>query len=1147
MTDSSSRAVVLSPQRKELLHALLREQGIVTPDGGGIPRRDASTQPATEPQKFPLSFSQERIWFLDQLLPGSDLFNLNSVWRFTYAVDMDILQQSLNEVVRRHESLRTVFSAVDGEPVQVIIPELEPPLTLIDLRDSAESEREEAARRFTTEEARQPFDLERGPLLRACLLRMREDEYIFLMIIHHIIADGWSLQIFWEELLTVWTAFSNEEASELPELPIQYADFAVWQRDWLTGPVLEAQLGYWTKQLADLPLLQLPTDHPRPPVQTAHGATHPIVLSDSLSAGLRALSQEQEVTLFMTILAAFQTLLYRYSRQDDVAVGTFIANRNRAETEGLIGFFVNALVLRTDFSSPLTFKELLRQVREITLDAYAHQDLPFARLVRELQPGPDLSRNPLFQVAFQFLNIPGLMLDDPGSESASETPEVPRGTAILDLTCTFWESEGRLAGEIEYNTDIFEASTIQRMACHYELLLESIVADPDLYVQYLPLLHNNERRRILVEWNDTRKTYPCEASIVSLFEAQVARTPDAPALHCEGDELSYEELNRRANQLAWHLVGLGIRPESRVGMCGKRSIDTVVGLLAILKAGGVYVPLDPSYPQDRLAYMVEDAGLEALICRTHFPARLPQSGARIVRLDDQESADCGHESNPGIRVTPHMLAYVIYTSGSTGKPKGVAVEHRQVLNRLRWMWDAYPFAPGEISCHKTALNFVDSLWELLGPLLQGIPTIIIPDELARDPAALVGALSGARVSRIWLVPSMLRVLLATHPDLGQRLPELTFWVASGEELSAELFDLFSERHPRAALYNLYGTSEVWDATWYDPRHDGSSDACVPIGRPIANTQAFVLDSRLQPVPVGVPGELHIGGVGLARGYLDRPGLTAQKFIPHPFSSERGARLYKTGDLARHRADGIIEFLGRMDRQVKLRGFRIELGEVETALMRHEAIREAAVLLREDNPGEPRLVAYIVPHPQDQPAEGISGLGVRQFLRRTLPDYMVPSAFVPLAGFPLTPNGKLDRRALPPPDARRSFIANTYVAPRTPEEEQLARIFGQLLGLDHVGVYDNFFDLGGHSLLAIRAVSQMREAFQVEITLRAIFEAPTIAGIEQILKDAQTCGDSYKSPSIVSLPRAAHAATLLPDGELDLEAILHERPTQGTKE
>lgn len=1124
------RVSELSPEKRAVFEKLAGSQ--MSKVSRSLPIR-----PRVGSGPAPLSFAQQRLWFLDQLMPGSTLFNLTFPCRIREPVDEAVLERSLNEIVRRHESLRTSFESSDGEPFQVIAPDLRIGLRSVDLRQVTDSDPEAEAARIISDENGYSFDLAKGPLLRATLLRVGETDYVFVVTMHHIVSDKWSMGVFWSELWAIWEAFACNAPCPLPELSLQYADFAVWEREWLEGDELARLVSYWKKQLAGLEVLRLPTDRPRPAVPSFRGAAHRVTIPASLVAKLRSLAQREGATLFMMLLAVFQTLLFRYSGQDDIAVGTFTANRNRAELEDLIGFFINTLVLRADFSGSPTFRELLAQVRGTALDAYAHQDLQFARLVQELSPERDLSRNPLFQVAFQLLNTP--TTGPAEAEEEDEGLEAPRESAVLDLRLTAWESPEGLGLEIEYNTDLFEADTVERLARHYRVLLESVAANPDRRVHELPLLTGMEQRQ-LVEWNDTRVAYPDEAGIVSLFEAQVARSPDMTALRFEGEELSYDKLNRRANQLARNLVELGVRAETRVGVCADRSVGTVVGLLAILKAGGAYVPLNPAFPRDRLAYIVEDAGLGVLICDKRSLGSLPQDRAHIVKLEDLELADSEPGSNLGIKVRPDTLAYIIYTSGSTGKPKGVAVEHRQLLNRLYWMWDAYPFARDEVACHKTALSFVDSLWELLGSLLQGVPTAIIPEEVARDPGALVHALGEARASRIWLVPSLLRMLLAAHPDLGHRLPTLTFWVSSGEELSKELFDLFRGHHPGAVLYNLYGTSEVWDATWYDPRREDLPPSCVPIGRPIANTQAFILDPHLQMVPVGVPGELHIGGVGLARGYRNRPDLTAQKFIPHPFSVEPGARLYKTGDLARYRSDGTIEFLGRMDRQVKLRGFRIELGEVEATLARHPAVRDAAVLLREDHPGDPRIVGYVVLH-QDQPAEGVSGLALRQFLRHTLPEYMVPSAFMTMTAFPLTASGKLDRRMLPPPDARRSVLANAYIAPRTPGEEQLGRIFGELLGVDRIGVHDNFFEMGGHSLLAIRAVSQMREAFNVEIPLRAIFESPTVAGLGQVIEIARLQGDTNQAPGIVPLSRAAHATTLLPGGELDL-GVFHGEGT-----
>lgn len=907
-------------------------------------------------RSFPVSFAQERMWFMDRLTPGNPVFNLNCDWRFTYPVEIAALRRSVNEMVRRHESLRTTFVATDGEPRQIVADSVNLALPMMDLRDLAEPERDATVFGIATEEARRPFDLTRGPLLRTTLLRLGAEEWVFLLTMHHIISDGWSLQLFWDELLAIWTAYDAGKPSPLADLEIQYADFAVWQRNWFTGEVLQTQIDYWKRQLAGLTVLELHTDHARPAVQTANGSTHPLKLPASLSTALSAFSRDRGVTLFMTLLAAFQSLLFRYTGQHDIAVGTFIANRNRAELEGLIGFFVNTLVLRADFSGEISFGELLKQVRGVTLDAFAHQDLPFARLVQELRPERDLSRNPLFQVAFQLLNLPGAK----GKEADSGTPvmNVQRGSAALDITLCMWESAEGLAGEFEYNRDLFDADTIERVGVHYCNLLADIAARPDFPVHALALLDEEERRRLLIDWNATQADFPRDASLGSLFEAQVVRSPEATASLCDGSEVSYAELNRRANQLARRLSGLGVGRGARVGVCLERSVEMVIGLLAVLKSGAAYVPLDPAYPLDRLAFMVSDAGIEVLLSQEHLVGSLPRTGAQVLCLGSWEATD-EDERNLHVPVAPDDLAYVLYTSGSTGRPKGVPVVHRSAVNRLAWMWREYPFEAKEVCCTRTSLNFVDSVWEIFGPLLKGIPTVIIREEISRDPSRLVAQLARFDVTRLWLVPSLLRTLLDLHNDLQLRLPRLRFWVTSGEALTPVLFRRFRRQMPEAVLYNLYGTTEIWDATWFDPARYRVVDDRAPIGRPISNVQVYILDDHLEPVPVGVPGELCVGGVGVARGYHNLPELTREKFIVDPFDNLSEGRLYRTGDRARYLADGQIEYLGRRDRQVKIRGVRVEPAEVELVLSRHPAVRESAVLARKDASQEPILAAYVV--------------------------------------------------------------------------------------------------------------------------------------------------------------------------------------------
>jgi amino acid adenylation domain-containing protein len=955
----SERRARLSPEKRVLIEKTLRGELKDVRKPLGIPRR-----PQNGPA--PLSFSQTRLWFLEQLAPGSFFFNEIDTVRFDFAFDAAILERSLNEIVRRHECLRSTFLVRDGEPAQVVAPTFNLNLLITDLSALSKEEREERARRFIDDETHRPFDLARGPLIRTNLMRMSEWEYIFILAMHHIISDGWSMGIFWDELSAIWAAFDDGNPSPLPELPIQYADFAVWQRQRVQGELLHSQLDYWKQQLSDLSLLELPADRPRQGIQTFNGGRESLHLPASVTAGLKTLSQREGVTLFMTLLAAFKTLLHRYTGQEDIVVGTFIANRNRAEIEKLIGFFVNSLVLRTSLEQNPTFRELLGRVREVTVGAYANQDLPFEKLVEELQPERDLSRNPLFQVVFQLVNVPTAKFSSDGSDETSL--DVERGTSILDIVFHIWESEDDcLSGSLEYNTDLFDAATIRRLLVHFRNLLESIVAAPDARLSELPMLSDRERRTILHEWNATEQDYPRDESIVSRFSKQARETPGATAFLSLGEPLTYEELDQRSNRLAHYLRGLGIGPEKIVGLLLNRSLETVVALLGVLKTGAAYLPLDPACPQERLNSIIEDSRATAVLTRKGMTGLLLSPVARIIPLDaDVEAIRRQPDSPLDQFVTPGTLAYVIYTSGSTGQPKGVAVEGRQILNRLAWMWRAYPFAEDEVCCHKTALGFVDSIWELFGGLLQGVPTVIVPDAVLKDPYELVQLLSKHRCTRLWLVPSLLAVLLDTHEDLEQQLPALKFWVSSGEALTSELFERFKRQMPGSTLFNLYGTSEIWDATWYDPRPQGLSQA--PIGRPISNVQTYVLDHHLQPAPVGGFGELYVGGDGLARGYLNRQDQTALKFLPNPFSLQPGARIYRTGDRVRYLSDGNIEFSGRIDQQVKLRGFRIELAEIESALAEHPGVRQASVTVREDNPGDRRLVAYVVQNPAYQGTE-----------------------------------------------------------------------------------------------------------------------------------------------------------------------------------
>ena len=1048
-------------------------------------------------ENLPLSFTQQRLWFIDRLQPGNLSYNISSAYRLTGLLNTTALEQAVNEIVRRHESLRTTFSIVDGEPIQIIAPTLTLALPVIDLSDLPATEREAQTQQGITRESRWEFDLAQGPLLRISLLYLGEKEHILVLTVHHSVFDGWSLDVLLHELSTLYEAFSAKKPSPLAEMPLQYADFAIWQRKWLQGEVLEKQLVYWKKQLDGVPpVLELLGDHPRPTIQSFRGAKQYFTLSQTLSQALNKLSKQARVTLFMTLLAAFKVLLYRYTGQKDIVVGSPIASRNRAEIEDLIGFFANTLILRTDLSGTLTFYELLKQIQKMALDAYDHQELPVDKIVEALQPKRVLNYNPLFQVMFVFenvsrhtLNFPGLMMNP---------LKVDNRAAMFDLSLYIYEEEEGMQCVLEYNTDLFEAATIERMIGHFHTLLVNIVDKPDIPISQLSLLTKVERHQLLVAWNDTQADYPKDKCIHQLFEAQVKRTPEAIAAVFEGQQLTYRELDSQSNQLTHYLTKHNVGPGTLIGICMERSLEMLIGLLGILKAGGAFVPLDPAYPQERLVFMLTDTQAQILLTQSHLTARFAKiENLQPICLDtDWDTITQESEANPVTEITANNLAYVIYTSGSTGTPKGVAGLHQGAINRFSWMWKAYTFEPQEICCQKTSLSFVDSIWEIFGPLLQGIQTVIIPDEVLKDLPQLVQILAAHRVTRMVLVPSLLRVILDAYTDLKSRLPHLKIWVTSGEALSIELAQHFQGSMPQSVLINLYGSSEVSaDSTWYDTKK-GQSLSCIPIGRPIANTQAYILDSYLQPVPIGVPGELHIGGDGLARGYLNRPALTSEKFISNSFNT---GHLYKTGDLARYLPDGNIEFLGRIDNQVQIRGFRIEPGEIERALNQHPAIQETVVTVGKDVSGDKRLVAYVC-FAQDQT---LSISELRTLLKK-LPNYMAISAFVILEALPLTPNGKIDRQALPTPDASRPKLKETLANPRTPIEEKLADIWGRILSVEQVGIHDNFFDLGGHSLMAVRLFAQIEKTFDRNLPLATLFQTPTIEQLAHILhqKDAK---------------------------------------------
>ncbi|MEA5623266.1 non-ribosomal peptide synthetase, partial [Nostoc sp. UHCC 0251] len=1073
-----------------------------------------SIQPVPRDGELPLSFAQQRLWFLHQLSPDSRSYNMLLILRLDGLLNIVALSQSLSELIRRHEILRTTFPAIDGKPVQVIASPTALTLPVYDLQGLSDCEQTDRIRQLANSQASQPFDLAVGPLVQFTLLQLSNQKYVLLLKMHHIIYDGWSLNIFFSELSLAYAAFTQGLPNPLPELSIQYADFAFWQRQWLTGEVRDRQLAYWQKQLANIPsVLELPSDRPRPPVQSFRGGVERFKLDRDLTQRLKQLSQESDATLFMTLLAAFLVLLSRYSGQLDIVVGSPIANRNNKSVEQLMGFFANTLVLRGDLSGNPSFADFLAQVRQTTLSAYTHQDLPFEMLVEKLQPERDLSHNPLVQVMFALQNAPLSFGDLPGLTIQNMSLPVDE-MVKFDLEVDYLEDSSGLEGVWSYSADLFDAATITRLAQHFQTLLKAIVANPKAPIAELPLLAIAERHQLLVEWNNTQVNYPLDKCLHQLFEEQVARTPDAVAVVFENQQLTYQQLNCRANKLAHYLQSLGVGADVLVGICVERSLLMVVGLLGILKAGGAYLPLDPDYPSDRLSYMLEDAQVKVLLTQQQLKEKLPQHQAQVVYLDtDWQFISQSSQDNPITTLQDSNLAYVIYTSGSTGKPKGAMNTHLGICNRLLWMQQAYQLTAVDCILQKTPFSFDVSVWEFFWPLITGARLVVAKPGGHKDSAYLVNLILQQQVTHVHFVPSMLQVFLE-EPSL-ENCRSLKRVICSGEALPVELQERFFARLD-CELHNLYGPTEAAiDVTYWQCFPNGNLRT-VPIGRAIANTQIYILDEHLQPVPVGVAGELHIGGAGLARGYLNRPELTKEKFISNPFDN---SKLYKTGDLARYFSDGTIEYIGRIDNQVKIRGFRIELGEIEVLLNQYEEVQASCVIAREDTTGDKRLVAYIVPHQHSKPTTN----ELRQFLKAKLPDYMVPSAFVILESMPLTSNGKVDRRALPAPDLY-SEIKDKYVAPRTPIEEILAQTWSQVLQLPQVGIHDNFFELGGHSLLATQLVSRIRNIFKVELPLRELFAAATLAELAREIEQLQQQDLELSAPPI--LPRAENVQLAL---------------------
>ena len=1082
--------------------------------------------PVSRDERLPLSFAQQRLWFIDQLEPGSAFYNIPAAVRLIGQLDIAALEMTFTEVVRRHEALRTSFVSVDGEPVQVINAPTAVRMEVTDLSALDEEEREATARRMAEEEAQKAFDLRDGLLLRGQILRMSESEHVMLFTMHHIASDGWSRGVLVKEVAALYEAYSQGLPSPLPELWIQYADFAHWQRTWLQDDVLEQQLSYWRAQLSGAPaLLELPTDRPRPAVQTFRGAHHNFTLGVELSERLQELSRREGVTLFMTLLAAFQTLLWRYSGEADIVVGVDVANRNRQETEQLIGFFVNTLVMRTGFNHQQTFTELLGQVREVALKAYAHQDLPFEKLVEELEPERSLSHTPIFQVMFTLQNAPLGNLELPQLQLS--WLEMESAMAKFDLMLAMEERDGSISGTFEYNTDLFDATTIERMGGHLETLLEEVTANPEQKTSELALLTEGEQVQLRFEFNDTAQEYVLDKPVHQLFEEQVEKNPAAVAVEFEGEQLTYRQLNERANQLARNLVQLGVGPEILVAFIARRGIDFLTAVLAVFKTGGAYVPLDPLHPSRRLAQVLSQSQSSLVLSADEFMDVISRaleesdSAAHVVSLEGLLARECEAGNLPASNA-PGNLAYVIYTSGSTGMPKGAMLEQRGMCNHLWSKVSTLQLTADDIVAQTASQCFDVSVWQMLSVLLVGGKVWIAGEDLARDSVGQLKMVAEEGITILEIVPSQLRAMVdemeTVAPALRPDLSSLKWLVVNGEALVPELCRRWFSVYPATPLVNAYGPTECSDdvTQFVIEQSPSATTTRMPIGEPLANMRMYVLDKKLSPVPVGVTGELYIGGTGVGRGYLREPARTAEIYIPDSFGNQPGARLYKTGDRVRWLPDGDLDFIERIDHQVKIRGYRIELGEIEAALGQRADLKDCVVVVRDDSPGGiKRLVAYLVAEDGSTP---VTSSELSRYLKERVPEYMVPSAFVYLEEMPLTSNGKLDRRALPAPDFSRAEMDQNYVAARTPIEELLLGVWREVLGVEQVGIEDDFFGLGGHSLLATQLMSRVRNTLGVEVPLRQLFEGPTVAELAQYIEVAVKTEAHLQAPPIVPVAR-----------------------------
>ena len=1064
------------------------------------------------PAMLPLSYAQQRLWFIDQLEQTSSEYNISEVWRLRGPLDREALERAVNTIVERHESLRTHFAANDDGPAQIILPDLHIALPLEDLSALDDAQKRAVALMTVGRERELPFDLSQGPLLRMKLLKLDEQDHILFRTVHHIVFDGWSQAVFNREFKVLYEAFRQGQENPLGPLPVQYADFALWQREWLDQKTLGQELNYWKLQLEGAPqFLELPQDRVRPALQTFSGDMCSFSVPATQLTALKGLAQSNQATLYMLLLSVFAMLLERYTGQQDLLVGSPIANRQETQLEQLIGVFINSLVMRVRIQKDQVFPELLAAVRSTALDAYLHQDLPFEYLVDALSPRRNLNAPPLYQVMFALQNAP-----DNKQELGGLSIEALGGEGVrvrFDLEVHASEGEGKVDFFWIYNRDLFDRWRIEQMMRHYARLLEQVISSSEMQLWRIPMLTGAEQTQLLEEWNQTSAEFSQDKCLHELFEMQAEETPENVAIQHDSEKISYAELNARANALAHHLVSLGNCPGSVVGICLRPSAQMVISVLAVLKAGAAYLPLDPEYPQERLAYMLSDAAVTVVLSTKGLAEKLaPQ--AKALLLDDpdlQTKLNCISGKNPtdaerGTALFPQHPAYVIYTSGSSGKPKAVVGTHSAMLNRLAWMWRVFPYNADEVACQKTSLSFVDSAAEIFSPLLQGVPCVILGSDDVKDVGRFAAALETHKISRLVLVPSLLRQLASFDWELGSRLNSLKMIVSSGEALSTDLTDMVVKAVPHAKLLNFYGSSELAaDSTWADMSAKSPGQP-VHIGRPIDNTQVYVLDAMLEPAPLGVTGELYISGAGLAQGYLNRSAMTAEKFVSNPYGGQE-TRMYRTGDLARWNQNGMLEYIGRADQQIKVRGYRIELGEIEAALRDCPGIAQGVVAAREQGEGGRQLVAYIVAVNGTTP----DVTAVRRELYTRLPEYMVPGLFVVLELLPMLPNGKIDRQRLPEP----RLPVQIHREPQTEQEKMLCGLFADVLGLQQAGIDDNFFALGGHSLMATSLVSRIWSRMAIRIPVRAIFEAPTVAQLaEHSAFGKLPVAEKYANPSAI---------------------------------